>query len=256
MKRQHGLLERIIQWGKAPLVVETVQKSITVGGNTGAAGTADLSKSGYTPVAVVGIQIAGDASGSAEIRQWRLNGNQAYTYVWNHNSASKTWTLTFHILWLKTLGGGYCVAVFSRLATIFSLVRGWRYEQTKQHFEQTMHSGGCNSIKYKFIYFRQFRLHSKRPFGQAVWQDDDNILHRGKKHRVSCWSHYVYRHHYERISSCRDIGRSKRDFQRIDRGGRDCICTTSNECWSRFERRLRHDVYARINTISERGCVV
>ena len=113
MKREHGILDKIIQWAKFPLVVETVQKSITVGGNTGAAGTADLSKSGYTPVAIVGFQISGSSSGYSDIRQWRLNGSQAYAYVWNNNSASQTWTLTFHVLWLKTLGGVLHSSIFN-----------------------------------------------------------------------------------------------------------------------------------------------
>ena len=106
MKRDYGILDKIIQWGKSLLVVETVQKSITIGGNTGATGTADLSKSGYTPVAIVGFQMSGSASGYSDVRQWRLNGSQAIAYVWNNHSASQTWTLTFHVLWLKTLGGG------------------------------------------------------------------------------------------------------------------------------------------------------
>ena len=105
MRRNHDILNKIIQWGKSLLVVEAVQKSVTVSAGTGAGVTADLSKSGYTPVAIVGFQIAGDSSGHAEIRQWRLNINQAYAYVWNNQSAAKTWTLTIHVLWLKTLGG-------------------------------------------------------------------------------------------------------------------------------------------------------
>lgn len=140
MKRDYGILEKIIQWGKSLLAVETVQKSVTVGAGTGAGATVDLSKSGYTPIAIVGFQIAGDSSGRAEIRQWRLNGSQAYAYVWNNNSASQTWTLTFHVLWLKTIGGGYCIAVFSMLSAIFSLVRRWRHEKTVQHLE-----GNCRT---------------------------------------------------------------------------------------------------------------
>lgn len=104
--RLFKILKAIATWCSLPFVVETTTTSVTVGGNTGSNATASPTKTGYVPVAVVGIQISGDASGYAQIRQWRMNGNIPTVYVWNTNAAQKTWTVAFHVLWRKTLGGG------------------------------------------------------------------------------------------------------------------------------------------------------
>lgn len=54
------------------------------------------------------------------------------------------------------IGGGYCIAVFSRLAVISSLVRRWRHEQTIQH--SGLH--GRQNQKHDY-HFSSFNNHHK-----------------------------------------------------------------------------------------------
>lgn len=164
MDRLYNILNKIASWAIAPMEVETGQGSVTVGAGTGAAATVNVSKSGYFPLAVCGIQVAGDAAGSAEVRQYRMTAQSsgsgtAYAYIWNNATASKTWTVTFHVLWLKQIGGGYCIAVFSRLATISSLVRRWRHEQTLQHLG--LHGRQNQKHDYHFSNFNNHHKNSR-----------------------------------------------------------------------------------------------
>lgn len=111
MNRLYNILDKIASWAIAPMEVVPAHRSVTVGAGTGAGATAAVTKSGYFPLAICGIQVTGGASGSAQVRQYRMSAQDsgsgtAYAYVWNTSNASQTWTVTFHILWLKELGGG------------------------------------------------------------------------------------------------------------------------------------------------------
>lgn len=102
------LIAKFLAWAVKPMVIDTVQSSATVGANNGVSVEINLSKDGFVPLAIVGVRISGSSSGYAEPRQWSLSGNTASAYIWNSSNASRTWTVTYDILWLK-LGGAYSV---------------------------------------------------------------------------------------------------------------------------------------------------
>ena len=64
--------------------------------------TTDVTKSGYTPLAVVGIEKAGAGSSYSVAYNWTVSGNNAQVGLRNlHASNNYTITPTFYILYLK-----------------------------------------------------------------------------------------------------------------------------------------------------------
>lgn len=106
MLNSKKLFTKILEWISEPVSVSQYPLQKSCSGNTGTGFEIPCSKAGYYPLGIVGIQIAGSASGSADVRQYRLQNQSsgsgtAFVYVWNNNSASQTWTITAHVLWVK-----------------------------------------------------------------------------------------------------------------------------------------------------------
>ena len=100
------LLTKVLEWLSDPLAVQTTSASKSCAANTGTAVEITVTKSGYYPLAVVGYQISGSASGNADVRQLRMSSQEngsgtAYIYVWNNSGSAYTWTVTAHVLWVK-----------------------------------------------------------------------------------------------------------------------------------------------------------
>lgn len=99
-------ISKILQWMKEPMVTATHSKTESCTANTGTQVNVSLAKTGYYPVAIVGYQVAGSGSGSADVRQYRLTAQSsgagtAFFYVWNTSGTTRSWTVTAHILWRK-----------------------------------------------------------------------------------------------------------------------------------------------------------
>lgn len=100
------VLFKILQWMQEPMVTATHSETESCAANTGTQVNVSLSKTGYYPVAIVGYQVAGDGSGSADVRQYRLTAQSsgagtAFFYVWNTSGTTRNWTVTAQILWVK-----------------------------------------------------------------------------------------------------------------------------------------------------------
>ena len=84
------------------MVVSTVSKSgYTVGANGYVEITIDVTKSGYKPIGVVGIDKWGGGSVSIVISTYYINGNNFKAYLRNVGNTSADANLTVHILYQK-----------------------------------------------------------------------------------------------------------------------------------------------------------
>ena len=96
---------RVTDAVKNQYVVDTkTSKSITV--NTGAVQPANVSasKTGYTPIGIVGITKAVVGAGNVNavvITQYYINGSTASAIFYNASAADHTMTVTFYILYRK-----------------------------------------------------------------------------------------------------------------------------------------------------------
>ena len=84
------------------ITVEIKSDNITVDGNSGNNVTIDVSKTGYTPIGVVGFRPAGSASGSAAVTSCRLEGTNVIAGVFNETSNTYTWTMYVYVLYIKS----------------------------------------------------------------------------------------------------------------------------------------------------------
>lgn len=70
--------------------------------------TLTITKSGYTPLGIVGYSTSGSYSGYSVATSWylsnRVSGSgTANAYVTNRGSTASTWTTTFYVLWQKNM---------------------------------------------------------------------------------------------------------------------------------------------------------
>lgn len=67
-----------------------------------------ITKSGYTPLGIVGYSTAGTYSGYSVATSWYLSDRTsgsgiAHAYVTNRSANTGTWTTTFYVLWQKNI---------------------------------------------------------------------------------------------------------------------------------------------------------
>ena len=103
MSRPHGILERLVSWAKAPVVVE--QKSGTY--SAAANATSDpvdipLSKSGYTPLGAVGISTG--AAGVVIQQMYNWDNNTLRLYLRNTTTTARNnVTVNVKVLYVKDI---------------------------------------------------------------------------------------------------------------------------------------------------------
>lgn len=96
---------RVTDAVKNQYVIDTTTSgSVTV--NTGSVQSANVSasKTGYTPIGIVGITKAVVGSGNVNavaITQYYINGSTASAIFYNASAANQTMTVTFYILYKK-----------------------------------------------------------------------------------------------------------------------------------------------------------
>lgn len=118
------LLAKILQCLHEPLVIGSVTKSVSLSAGGYGSFTVDTTKSGYTPLGVVGIAPTGGASGYARLSQFELlNDNAIHFFVWNMYNSSVTWTIWFKVLYLKNWGG--VIESIKRFFTSLSSPQDW-----------------------------------------------------------------------------------------------------------------------------------
>lgn len=117
------LLYKVCNYLNNIIVIEnrTLSSSLVVGANTTATASASVTKSGYTPIGVIGTSRGGAGSGLLADASAYVNTATeiANVQLYNPTSTQRTVSVTAMILYLKKVGGGYCVtSVFSRLSSI------------------------------------------------------------------------------------------------------------------------------------------
>lgn len=105
-------------------------KTKTTTGTTNSSGALDISGIISPSLKVIGAHVTSGDSNAMPIpfRYSNSTGNWYLKMIrWDTFAVLGNQSFTVEVFYL---GGGYCIAVFSRLAVISSLVRRWRHEQT------------------------------------------------------------------------------------------------------------------------------
>ncbi len=118
------LLTKMLTWMNMPLAVTSTSQTSTVSSGGAFSVVKSVTKSGYYPVGIVGINMSGTNSGYGVPRSFFLdnvqNGSATVTaYITNRGTSSNSWTVTFYVLWVK-LGG-----VVKKLLSALTPERGW-----------------------------------------------------------------------------------------------------------------------------------
>lgn len=84
------------------LVVETkTSSSATISANGTKDFSISVSKSGYTPIGIVGFNVGGSARSRANVFSCSLSGTTVTMEVWNQQTTSVTWTASVSVLYVK-----------------------------------------------------------------------------------------------------------------------------------------------------------
>jgi hypothetical protein len=87
------------------IVTDTKSKSTgSISANTGVEVTIDVTKTGYTPIGIIGIRFTGASSGYCQPRQFRIDNGSAIIYAWNSHTSAHTWTAYCTVLYVKNAG--------------------------------------------------------------------------------------------------------------------------------------------------------
>lgn len=96
---------RVTDAVKNQYVIDTkTSGSVTVNTNSVQAANVSASKTGYTPIGIVGITKAVVGSGNVNaicITQYYINGSNASAIFYNASASNRTMTVTFYILYRK-----------------------------------------------------------------------------------------------------------------------------------------------------------
>ena len=87
------------------IVAETQSQSTgSISANNGVELTISATKTGYTPIGIVGIRFTGASSGYCQPRQFRIDNGSAVIYAWNSHTSAHTWTAYCTVLYVKNAG--------------------------------------------------------------------------------------------------------------------------------------------------------
>lgn len=109
MGRLYDVLNKMTGWMTSPPIYkELATATISVAANGRNGVTKTVTKSGWTPVGIVGVRCSGVNAGYARQIAWELQNVQsgsadAYVYFENAYNANVSWTVNIHVLWMKNI---------------------------------------------------------------------------------------------------------------------------------------------------------